>query len=110
MQLQNPQLLPQTKPSSLPFPAPVCSFKVRTFGGWRCACTAGKGRLTFFVDNRQKVALAKDARQDAYTALACDQCSDLAHHLLGRWHYEMAQVLDILQRAVAACAPEPCLS
>ena len=56
------------------------------------AACVSKGRLTFFVDNRQKVALAKDAREDAYTALACDQCSDLAHHLLGRWHFEMAQV------------------
>ena len=56
------------------------------------AACVGKGRLALLVDNRQKVALAKDSREDACTALACDQCSDLAHHLLGRFHYEMAQV------------------
>ena len=56
------------------------------------AACVSKGRLTFFVDNRQKAALAKDSREDANTALACDERSDLAHHLLGRWHFEMAQV------------------
>ncbi len=56
------------------------------------AACVGKGRLALVVDNRQKVALARDAREDACTALACDQCSDLAHHLLGRFHFEMAQV------------------
>ena len=56
------------------------------------AACVSKGRLALLVDNRQKVALAKDSREDACTALACDQCSDLAHHLLGRFQYEMAQV------------------
>ena len=57
------------------------------------ASCVSQGRLTFFVDNRRKVELAREARQAAYTALACDQHSDLAHHVLGRWHAEMAQVL-----------------
>ena len=56
------------------------------------ACCVSKGRLTFFVDNRRKVELAREARQAAYRALACDEDSDLAHHVLGRWHSEMAQV------------------
>ena len=56
------------------------------------ASCVSKGRLTFFVSNRRKVELAREARQDAYKALACDQSSDLAHHVLGRWHCEMAEV------------------
>lgn len=36
--------------------------------------------------------LAAAARGDALAALAADPDLDLAHHLLGRWHSEMAQV------------------
>lgn len=56
------------------------------------AAGVGRGRLTFFVDNRTKVELAAAARRDALAALEADPESDLAYHLLGRWHYEMAQV------------------
>eukprot|EP00208_Stichococcus_sp_RCC1054_P007498 CAMPEP_0206135816 /NCGR_PEP_ID=MMETSP1473-20131121/1081_1 /ASSEMBLY_ACC=CAM_ASM_001109 /TAXON_ID=1461547 /ORGANISM="Stichococcus sp, Strain RCC1054" /LENGTH=413 /DNA_ID=CAMNT_0053527929 /DNA_START=227 /DNA_END=1469 /DNA_ORIENTATION=+ len=56
------------------------------------AAGVGRGRLTFFVDNRTKVELAAAARRDALAALEADPESDLAYHLLGRWHYEMAQL------------------
>lgn len=56
------------------------------------AAGVGRGRLTFFVDNGTKVKLAADAQQDALAALAADPDNDLAHHLLGRWHFEMSQV------------------
>lgn len=56
------------------------------------AACISKGRLTFFVDNRRKVELAREARRDANMALSVDENSDLAHHVMGRWHTEMAQV------------------
>lgn len=62
------------------------------------ACVA-KGRLTFFVDNRKKVELAAAAAEDTEAALAADPHNDLAHHLLGRWHTEMAQ-LNFVVRAL----------
>ena len=36
--------------------------------------------------------LAAEARKATEAALAADSGSDLAHHLMGRWHTEMAQV------------------
>jgi len=39
-----------------------------------------------------KVELAASARKDTEAALAADPENDLAHHLMGRWHTEMAQV------------------
>ena len=56
------------------------------------ATCVSKGRLTYFVDNKRKLELAREARRDAYTALSFDENSDLAYHVLGRWHTEMAQV------------------
>ena len=56
------------------------------------AICVSKGRLALFTDNRTKVRLAKEAQEAAHTALTCDPGSDIAHHLNGRWHYEMAQV------------------
>lgn len=51
-----------------------------------------RGRLALVSDNKTKVQLAKDAADDAATALQLDPRNDLAHHLMGRWHYEMAQI------------------
>ena len=56
------------------------------------AACISMGRLALFSDNRTKVRLAKEAREEAAAALALDPKSDLAYHLLGRWHYEMAQL------------------
>jgi hypothetical protein len=39
-----------------------------------------------------QVELAAGAAEDTQAALAADPENDLAHHLLGRWHTEMAQV------------------
>lgn len=39
-----------------------------------------------------QVELAAGAAEDTHAALAADPENDLAHHLLGRWHTEMAQV------------------
>lgn len=47
-----------------------------------------------------QVRLAKEAQQCAYTAIECDPGSDVAHHLMGRWHYEMAQINVVLRTLV----------
>ena len=52
-----------------------------------------KGRLAYWSkDNKTKILLAKQAQDDVVTALSLDPSNDLAHHLMGRWHYEMAQL------------------
>ncbi|KAI3436700.1 hypothetical protein D9Q98_006115 [Chlorella vulgaris] len=64
------------------------------------AMCISKGRLALFTDNKTKVRLAKEAQQCAYDAIACDPTSDVAHHLMGRWHYEMAQINVVLRTLV----------
>ncbi|EFN58815.1 hypothetical protein CHLNCDRAFT_140622 [Chlorella variabilis] len=64
------------------------------------AMCISKGRLALFTDNKTKVRLAKEAQQCAYTAIECDPGSDVAHHLMGRWHYEMAQINVVLRTLV----------
>jgi hypothetical protein len=64
-----------------------------------CSACISKGRLALFTDNRSKVKLAKAAQDHARSALALDPSSDIAHHLMGRWHYEMAK-LNVVVRTV----------
>jgi len=49
-----------------------------------------KGRLAYFSDNRTKIELAKEAEESVRTALELNGDSDLGHHLMGRFQYEMA--------------------
>ncbi|MEW5306025.1 MAG: hypothetical protein WDW36_008527 [Sanguina aurantia] len=59
----------------------------------RVACCVSKGRLALFVsDARTKVKLACDAQSDVKVAIELDPSNDTAHHLMGRWNYEMVQV------------------
>jgi len=74
------------------------------------ACCVAMGRLALFSDNRAKARLAADARAQAGAAVAKSPRSDLAHHLMGRWHWEMAQlpgVVRTLARLVYGAALEP---
>lgn len=68
-------------------------------GGYLGTCIS-KGRLALFVDNRSKVRLAKEAQDAAHTALRLAPTNDLAHHLMGRWHYEMARVPAVVRAVV----------
>lgn len=63
------------------------------------ACTS-MGRLALLSDNKTKVRLAHDARQEAVIALALEPSNDLAHHLMGRWHYEMANLNVVVRTLV----------
>lgn len=74
------------------------------------ASCVSRGRLALFSDNKTKVRLAKEAQEAARTALALEPGNDLAHHLMGRWHYEMAQINFVVRQLIrivygAALAP-----
>ena len=58
------------------------------------------GRLALLSDNKTKVRLAHDARAEAVTALALEPSNDLAHHLMGRWHSEMANLNVVVRTLV----------
>ncbi|KAJ9512715.1 hypothetical protein QJQ45_019007 [Haematococcus lacustris] len=50
-----------------------------------------RGRLAVHCgDNKLKAQLAREAADDAHKALELEPNNDYAHHLMGRWHYEMA--------------------
>jgi hypothetical protein len=44
------------------------------------------------------VRLAKEAQEAARAAVELDPSNDLAHHLMGRWHFEMAQINFVLRQ------------
>lgn len=67
--------------------------------GYIAACVS-KGRLALYSDGRTKVQLAKEAQEDARLALQANPQDDLAHHLMGRWHYEMAGLNFVLRALV----------
>jgi tetratricopeptide (TPR) repeat protein len=57
-----------------------------------------------------QVRLAKEAQEAARTALSLEPENDLAHHLMGRWHFEMAQINFVVRQLIrlvygAALAP-----
>ena len=57
------------------------------------ALCVSRGRLALVSDNRTKIQLAKDAADDAATALRLDPSSDLAHHLMGRCEGRVGNIL-----------------
>lgn len=50
------------------------------------------GKLTEFYGNKQKLEASREMKEKAEKALVLDPKSDYAHHLLGRWHQEMAAI------------------
>lgn len=50
------------------------------------------GKLAVFSDTRTKIRYSRLVKQEAERAVALDPRSDWAHHLLGRWHYEVASL------------------
>jgi tetratricopeptide (TPR) repeat protein len=67
------------------------------------ALCVSRGRLALVSDNRKKIQLANDAAADAATALRLDPHNDYAHHLMGRWHYEMAQLNAVVRTLIRIC-------
>ncbi|KAK9834362.1 hypothetical protein WJX84_010762 [Apatococcus fuscideae] len=64
------------------------------------AACISMGRLALFADNKRKCQLAKEARGHAVRAVELGPNSDLSHHLMGRWHYEMAQLNRIVRTLI----------
>jgi tetratricopeptide (TPR) repeat protein len=50
------------------------------------------GKMAVFSDARTKIEYSRLVRQDAERALALDPNYDWAHHVLGRWHHEVAEL------------------
>lgn len=50
------------------------------------------GKNTEFMGAREKLKASREIQSEAEIALKLDPRSDYAHHLLGRWHQEMAGI------------------
>lgn len=48
------------------------------------------GKYLEFLDNKSKLSASREIKSEAEKALALDAKSDYAHHLLGRWHQNVA--------------------
>jgi tetratricopeptide (TPR) repeat protein len=58
------------------------------------------GRLAPYLDNKTKIAYSKLVKEHVDRSLALNPSDDLAWHVLGAWHYELANLNAVL-RAVA---------
>ena len=50
------------------------------------------GKLTPYLGSREKIEASREIKSEAETALRLNPKSDYAHHMLGRWHQEMASI------------------
>lgn len=50
------------------------------------------GKNTEFMGNKEKINASREMKAEAEKALKLNSKSDYAHHLLGRWHQEMADI------------------
>ncbi len=50
------------------------------------------GKNTEFYGNKEKLQASREIKSEADTALRLNSKSDYAHHMLGRWHQEMAGI------------------
>jgi tetratricopeptide (TPR) repeat protein len=50
------------------------------------------GKMTEFMGNKEKLSTSKTIKSHAETALKLNPRSDYAHHLLGRWHQNLAGI------------------
>jgi tetratricopeptide (TPR) repeat protein len=50
------------------------------------------GKLGLYSDTRTKIEYSRLVKRHAEEALALDPNYDYAHHVLGRWHYEVASL------------------
>lgn len=50
------------------------------------------GKLAVFSDTRAKIRYSRLVKQEAERAIALDPACDWAHHVLGRWHHEVASL------------------
>lgn len=61
------------------------------------ALAVSYGRVAPYLDNKTKIAYSKLVKQHVDKALALDPKNDLAWHVLGAWHYELANLNPVLR-------------
>lgn len=54
------------------------------------------GKLYFYADNEEKMELSRKVKVEIERSLELDPSSDAAYHILGRWHYEVANLNPVL--------------
>ena len=69
-------------------------------GNAHLALSISYGRLALLEDNKTKLTYSRLVREEAEKAVALNPADDLAHHVLGSWHYELANLNGLL-RALA---------
>ncbi len=55
------------------------------------------GRIAGLLDNKTKIAYSKLVKEEVDKALALDATDDLSYHVLGVWHYELANLNGLLK-------------
>lgn len=63
----------------------------------RLSLAIAYGRLTDFVGNKVKLEYSKLVKQEAAKSLELDPTDDFAWHVLGRWHFGVANVSAVLK-------------
>jgi tetratricopeptide (TPR) repeat protein len=61
-------------------------------GDAHLAVAISLGKKSEFMGNREKIEVSREIRKHADTALKLNPRCDYAHHMLGRWHQELADV------------------
>jgi tetratricopeptide (TPR) repeat protein len=61
------------------------------------ALAVSYGRVAPLLDNKTKIAYSKLVREHVERSLALDAKNDLTWHVLGAWHYELANLNPILR-------------
>jgi tetratricopeptide (TPR) repeat protein len=57
------------------------------------------GRVALFEGGKTKIRLSKEVKQEADKTLALNSTHDIAYHILGRWHYNIATLSWTLKAA-----------
>ncbi len=58
------------------------------------------GQLSTYEGNEAKIRVCREMKQHGLRAIALDPTSAYAHHMMGRWHYELAD-LSWIERTLA---------
>lgn len=62
-----------------------------------------------YIDNQTKVDYSREVKERTEKAIALDPRQDLAYHMLGRWHFEVAdmnKILKLLMKAIYGGLPK----
>lgn len=60
------------------------------------------GKLAYYEEPAERIALSRKVKIETERAIELDPKNDLAYHLLGRWHYEVANLNSVLLTLVKA--------